>query len=433
MGYNGKNPILPPSWQLYLADVEPHCFDGRMYLYGSCDRYGGGNHPFPNWCSDHYRVIFSDDLTHWTDAGTSFDLAWLPESLRQGAQWLWAPDVFRSPTDGKYYLLSCMAGGQCPCILISVSDSPCGPFQDSRRVTLDGAPITEIDPAAFVDDDGKVYLTWPFQIAQLDPQDYSRVLPDTVRQISLPEDNTPVEGPSIRKKNGIYYYIYVQMKGQRNCEVFRPTRMAYLTAEHPLGPYTYQGILARNCSWPSADNIHGSFEKWRDWWILAYHRHLPGVKFTRSCYLDRITFDKNGRIQEVVPTSSGIHGCFKKGEQIPAGSAAAFSGGRNDVRMVFSPARGVPYVYFYNSGQSVGFRYLDYTDVKAIKIMARGGMLALRDSRNGMAFAKISVPDTAGQWRRIKVPIQFLTGIGELWIEAVALVGKIDLLWLETI
>ncbi len=34
----GVNPFLP-SWE-YIPDGEPHLFNGRVYLFGSHDRFG---------------------------------------------------------------------------------------------------------------------------------------------------------------------------------------------------------------------------------------------------------------------------------------------------------------------------------------------------------------------------------------------------------
>ena len=36
--YEGQNPVLPPSWGLYICDPEPYTIDGRMYVFGSKDR-----------------------------------------------------------------------------------------------------------------------------------------------------------------------------------------------------------------------------------------------------------------------------------------------------------------------------------------------------------------------------------------------------------
>ena len=79
VGSEAQNPILPPTWDLYLADGEPHVFDGRMYIFGSHDNYDGlGDDGRLEWCSDNYHVIWSDDLLHWTDAGEALNLRDIP-------------------------------------------------------------------------------------------------------------------------------------------------------------------------------------------------------------------------------------------------------------------------------------------------------------------------------------------------------------------
>lgn len=37
MDYMGQNPILPPTWGLFMADGEMYEFDGAYYMYGSRD------------------------------------------------------------------------------------------------------------------------------------------------------------------------------------------------------------------------------------------------------------------------------------------------------------------------------------------------------------------------------------------------------------
>ena len=59
----GKNPFLPLS--IYIPDGEPKLFDGRVYLYGSKDYFGG------EYCCHKYHAYSApaDDLTQWTDHG----------------------------------------------------------------------------------------------------------------------------------------------------------------------------------------------------------------------------------------------------------------------------------------------------------------------------------------------------------------------------
>ena len=58
------NPFLP-LWE-YIPDGEPHKFDGRIYVYGSHDKFGG-----KTFCMNDY-VCWSapeDDLSDWRYEG----------------------------------------------------------------------------------------------------------------------------------------------------------------------------------------------------------------------------------------------------------------------------------------------------------------------------------------------------------------------------
>ena len=233
VGYEAQNPILPPSWGLYIADGEPHVFDGRMYLFGSRDNYDGlGSDGRVEWCSDNYHVIWSDDLLHWTDAGEALNLKDIPEEVKGDGIRLWAPDVFRDPRTGKYHMAACTNNAKA---FLLDADRPEGPYTNARTITLNGQELGHIDPGILVDDDGKVYLALPrFIVAQLDPDDYSRILPETVRDMTpfMPTDNEPFEGPSLRKRGDTYYYIYIQNTGKILPDRKAAARSLYVPGAH---------------------------------------------------------------------------------------------------------------------------------------------------------------------------------------------------------
>ena len=61
------NPYLP-SYE-YIPDGEPHVFDGRLYIYGSHDKFGGDAY----WLNDY--VCWSapvEDLADWGYEGVSY-------------------------------------------------------------------------------------------------------------------------------------------------------------------------------------------------------------------------------------------------------------------------------------------------------------------------------------------------------------------------
>ena len=240
VGYHGQNPILPPTWGLFIADGEPHVFGGRMYIYGSRDNaFGFDEDGRFDFCSSDYHVIYSDDLLHWTDAGVAVSAYDIPDELQdEGApvHFLWAPDVFKAPGEEKYYLTFCVAGKAQ--FLIAESASPCGPFENIRRITYKGERIDAIDPGALVDDDGRVYISIPkpFRIGELDPATgYSTIIEDSIVSVAHLTETSPdgyydFEGPSLRKFNGKYYFIYIASKPGE----ILPVRMNYLISEDIL-------------------------------------------------------------------------------------------------------------------------------------------------------------------------------------------------------
>jgi len=413
VGYEGQNPLLPPTWELFIADGEPHVFDGRMYIYGSRDRYDGiqDESGLRDWCSDHYHVIWSDDLVHWTDAGEALNLKDVPEEVKGDARCLWAPDVFRDPVTGKYHMAACTNNAK---IFLLDSDSPAGPFTHARTITLNGEELGHIDPGILVDDDGKVYIAVPhFMVAQLDPADYSRILPETVRDLTplMPGDNEPFEGPSLRKRNGIYYYIYIQNTGTVAENGPVPTRMAYLTATHPLGPYTYRGLIVSNHNYPNAGNVHGSFEEFKGQYYLQYHKSVPGLSLTRVPNLDLLEFNEDGTIREVKMTSSGVRGAFGLGDRIQASGAVVYSGGRDHQGMYRIRKGEYPSIQFSADGQWTGYRYMDFSRLPgSVSITVKSGqpgrVLQIRQGApDGPVIARLELPDTGWKWKRRSVPV----------------------------
>jgi hypothetical protein len=428
VGYPGQNPYLPPSWQLFIADGEPHVFDGRVYVYGSCDNPEGfmAGAPKSDWCSDRYHVIWSEDLIHWTDAGVALTIADVPESIRGEGTRLWAPDLFQSPKDGRFHLTFCTNTSD---VFIADADTPAGPFANVRRITLGGERIQAIDPGVLVDGE-TVYIALPkpFFIAKLDPEDYSRVLPET--QIILDDIIAkgdpayyPFEGPSLRKHGDYYYYIYI---ASRNGEKV-PTRMDYLMAKDPMNPgdWRYGGHFIETRDFVHAGNVHGSFCVKDGQAYLSYHRMAQGYRrFTRTMNLDHMAFDADGLALPVVRTSSGAKGAFARGETIYAASACAFAGGREDDRFLRLPpddAFPAPlpnYACVLLSEAEAVFRYADTRGATMIMFCYRADAPFDLKLRAGETTVSLPLPGTKGRWALEALPVQLPGGVLELGIAA---------------
>lgn len=353
----GRNPLLPPD--ICIPDGEAHVFGDRLYVYGSRDLLSDG------YCSDEYAVVSTADMLHWNVSDKSLDgkdIPWVnaqnrkgyptvdfdvrepspffqgmlrelqlpidcdPEYLISGmldfgkfvqdGHYLYAPDCMEK--NGKYYLYFCMSDYSEG---VAVSDSPTGPFRDPRQL-----PCAGIDPAVFTDDDGKSYYYWgQFRSCGV-PLNKDMVSFDEekiVHRLLTEEEHGFHEGSSMRKRNGIYYYVYPCVYRQG-----RPTCLAYATSTSPLGPFTYRGILIDNAKCdPESWNIHGSIACFRGQWYVFYHRSSKNSRYNRRMCVEKIYFQEDGSIEEVKMTSIGAGEPFAVGETIPAWRACEVDGG----------------------------------------------------------------------------------------------------------
>ncbi|MBE5817097.1 MAG: hypothetical protein E7315_05225 [Clostridiales bacterium] len=412
--YDAQNPIIPHTWGLYIADGEPHVYDGVMYVYGSHDEPGGvAEDGTEGWCSYDYHVIYSEDMKNWVDAGVSFTFEQVPVEYRgEGAIRLWAPDVFRHPKTGKFYLLACSNWGRW---FVSESDSPIGPFLNPRQITKGGVVENIGDPSALVDEEtGRIFVANPgsdFYVCEIDADDVTKMLPETYRSVKpyMTKDYHPFEGPSFRKRGEYYYYIYIQ--DIKPTPDMHPTRMAYLMAKDPLGPYKYGGLIISTYDFNNATNVHGSIEEFNGEWYVFYHTNVPDMAMSRTMFVDKITFNDDGTINEAERTTSGFKGAFVKGERIYAGGAVDYIKGRDDKHYVSRCERradgrvtkinDVPYVYFDEAGQYIGYKYVNYTGVDAISISALSdgdATLKVMLAPDSEPIAKIRLNSTNGEY-----------------------------------
>lgn len=431
--YTGQNPIIPPSWGLYMADGEVYEVDGVAYMYGSRDYPGGyGPDGSRGWCSQDYHVIYSTDLINWTDAGEVLSIDDIPPYSEKDGYRLWAPDMFRG-ADGKFYLVSCTEW-DIRKLYISDSDSPTGPFTNTRRIEVSGSSsgITAIDPGLLVDDDGTVYLaTSNKDIYVLNPEKgyaeaHSRMQLPILDSFS--DTLKYVEGPSLKKRGDKYYYIFIASPSSGKST---PMYMEYLYTKDITDPESWQygGTVISTYGFLDAANIHGSIFEFDGEWYVAYHRLAPGFsEYTRAAALEKLEFDDEGRIIEAKRTSSGVKGAFESGERIQAASAVEFSGGMGDNRLAAGEEQtpsGYAYTYFDKPGQYIGYRYVDTESGSScvtvyVKTTGSGAVLAMKNSPEGTAAALMQLPDTNGEWMKIAQEYENISdGRQEIYFELV--------------
>ena len=292
------NPFLP--FGTYIPDGEPKVFGDRLYLYGSYDRFGSG------YCSKEYHVVSAplNDLTDWTDHGVSFTTDEVPWSDAD----LYAPDALCR--NGKYYLFFCLSDGTEG---VAESASPAGPFANARQITLNGVPITGIDPSV-LEDGGRVYYTWGqfhLNMGELN-DDLCSLKPESVHTDVL--SNAPGregfhEGSSLRKLGGRFCLIYAsEYTSASPNSGARPTKLDYAVSDSVYGPYGRRGTVIDNegCD-PSSWNDHGSVIDAGGAWYVFYHASSNNSAFSRRARAERLAVDEDaGFIRQTVPTTNGF-------------------------------------------------------------------------------------------------------------------------------
>lgn len=317
--------------------------DGTIYLYGSSDICGNDD-----YCSRKYDTFSSRTMDEWKRYP---DIFTGKDSFNDGNFVLYAPDC--QYINGKYCLFYCTNDGSEG---VAFSDQPCGPFTDARPIgNADGKGI---DPAVFVDDDSSVYYYWAQHHAKggrLDVETWT-VIPETINENLLSEEVEGFhEGSSVRKRNGIYYYVYADISRGR------PTCLGYATADHPLGPYRKRGIIIDNtgCD-PSNWNNHGCIAEIDGEWYVFYHRSTHNSKYSRQVCVERIHFRADGTIEPVEMTTQGIDGPIDCRQELMAYRTCKMTGGCyiDDCQ---DNGECLEYVTNLRDGDTCQFRYLDFS------------------------------------------------------------------------
>lgn len=315
------NPYLPNLE--YIPDGEPRVFGDRVYVYGSHDRAGSDS-----FCDYKLKVWSASvhDLNNWVCHGDIFHTRPdrdHPADTDWTDNYLYAPDVVEK--DGKYYLY-CFILFSKGCV--AVSDRPEGPFKLLSKYEYDVAEeLVEkgifTDPGVLVDDDGRVYVYCGFQksyMAELKENMYEVVsgshIPDII-PVSEAE-NGFFEACSMRKVGDTYYLIYSPIKG---------SRLDYMTAKSPTGPFEYRGTIIDNSIDYPAGNDHGSICCINGQWYIFYHRMTNNTITSRRACVERIEILPDGSIPQVEMTSLGFEDALNPYKITPADIACVLKGG----------------------------------------------------------------------------------------------------------
>ena len=184
------------------------------------------------------------------------------------------------------------------------------------------------------------------------------------------EEHAFNEASSVRKRNGIYYYIYGgghQRHGESNCATLN-----YATATSPFGPYTYRGVIIDN--WGSNRRIvnnHGCIFEVDGQWYIAYHRPTHGGAMMRKACLEPITFNPDGTIQEVEMTTQGIGGPMSPLLRMDAARACLMGGHVTVVARYPKYDIPVEYLAEIRDGDYAYWKYYDFDQAEVKRFICK--------------------------------------------------------------
>ncbi|MCL2078258.1 MAG: family 43 glycosylhydrolase [Oscillospiraceae bacterium] len=317
------NPLVSHK---FGADPWALEYDGRLYLYltGDTSEYNEYGRLIENTYHkiNTINVISSADLLNWTDHGA------IPAAGANGAakwaEYSWAPSVAYKKTDEKdrFFLYF---SNEASNIGVLTADSPLGPWTDPLGEPLIhlGLPGTEgvpwcFDPAVLIDDDGSGYLYFGGGLPAGSDEDVlhprsARVIRLGGDMVSTVGEAVTIDAPAfyvdsgIHKYAGRYYYSYCSnFEGSHPHGYPSRGEIAYMVSDHPLGPFTYKGIILKNPSafFGEGDDNHHCVFTFKGQWYIAYQSQTLGkamgrVKGYRSPHINRLSYYGNGQIRQV--------------------------------------------------------------------------------------------------------------------------------------
>lgn len=301
-----NNPVL----EGYYADPDILYSNKtkKYYIYPTSDG-------FTDWTGTYFKTFSSENLKDWKDEGVILDL---PKDVAWGTRNAWAPAIIEKKIKGKYKYFYYFTAAQK--IGVAVSDNPTGPFVDLGKPLIDTKP-NGIKGGQIIDQDvfsdpktGKNYLYWGngFMAGAELNDDMVSIKENTLKVIT--PDKTFREGTYVFYRKGLYYFLWSE--DDTRSENYR---VRYGTSKSPLGPIEIPKnnlVIAKDPSQGIYGTGHNSILQipGKDEWYIVYHRFSfpDGINmgraagYNRELCIDKMTFNADGSIQQVIPTHKGV-------------------------------------------------------------------------------------------------------------------------------
>ena len=266
-----QNPLMPGN----LADPAVIRHKGVYYLYATGEVDGDNG----------YRAYTSTNLVSWEPG---------PVVFRPGQPHVWAPDIWRDPVSGRFYLYYTVN----QTVGVAEADNPLGPFT-IRQKFFDKA----IDAHLFRDDDGKLFLYFVqlpgFRIT-VQPMKNPTELGGDSKVVLYPEadwekkSGQVTEGPWLIKRKNRYYLIYSGSGADTpNYAV------GYAVADNPMGPFKrapHNPIIHRSEGLFGPGHGCAVQDDAGRWWHIYHQKNSERVEWKRFIAMDPLWFDQDGNL-----------------------------------------------------------------------------------------------------------------------------------------
>lgn len=446
------NPYLP-SWE-YVPDGEPYVFGDRVYVYGSHDFFQGDVYCMGDYVGWSAPV---DNLGDWRYEGVIYRKAQDPRNGDLQGN-LYAPDVTVGP-DGRYYLYYVLSN--CGVVSVAACNEPAGRYEFYGYVHYpDGTLLGEkegdepqFDPGV-ITENGRTYLYTGFcgvgdetrhgAMCTVLGSDMLTVLeaPVFLAPSSTTSEGTGFEGheffeaPSIRKKDGLYYFIYSSVKFHELC---------YATSTEPTRGFVYRGVMvsggdlhidaykpADKCAYYTANN-HGSMVQIGEDWFIFYHRHTNGTNYSRQGCFEKLSFTEDGSVIQATMTSCCSLAPLRGEGEYPTYIACnlfteedmtyvPWSGWMDDRFPKITQLGGdgdenLGYIANMRNTATAGFKYFECHGLKRISVRTKGyakGKMEIRTAWDGPVLGEALI-DYANVWHDTVAETDIPDGVNALY------------------
>ena len=301
LGFGLAAPVLadnPISSYHYLADPAAFGTDSTFYILTDTDDES------PNTGENDYTIrslyiLSSKDMKNWTDHGMVLSHDREVSYIKN----IWAPGI--AVVDCVFYLIYPNVASR---VGIVSSKDVAGPYHDPvGKLLVGNGGVTGcdgiswcFDPAIFIDEDGKSYMTFGggsggsrgygnnFDLFEFSKLSYDKVDLNVSSKTALQGANRSFEASYLHKRNGTYYLSYNDQS----------QNISYATSKNIKGPYSYVGTVIENPSKINGKggNNHHGFAKFKDKWYAVYHDR----RLVMASEKPKLT---NGQL----PTTTGNH------------------------------------------------------------------------------------------------------------------------------